>query len=60
MATNFGKLDFAVSFNRLTAFPLDAKSYFESYASATQAAQTAEEAGYTQDDNVVDGDYREV
>ena len=45
MATNFGKLDFAVSFNRQTAFPLDARSYFESYAAATQAAQGAEEAG---------------
>lgn len=45
MATNFGKLDFAVSFNRQTAFPLDAQSYFESYAAATQAAQNAEEAG---------------
>ena len=29
MAMNFGKLDFAVSFNRKTAFPLDAKRNFE-------------------------------
>nr|DAP41127.1 MAG TPA: hypothetical protein [Caudoviricetes sp.] len=34
MALDFGKLDFAVAFNRQTAFPLDAKSYFESLESA--------------------------
>ena len=45
MALNFGKLDFAVAFDRLTAFPLDAKSYFESYESATAAAAQAEAAG---------------
>lgn len=45
MSMDFGKLDFAVSFNRLTAFPLDAKSYFETYAAANAAAATAEEAG---------------
>lgn len=45
MAMNFGTLDFAVAFNRQTAFPLDAKSYFESYDSAVAAAQTADEAG---------------
>ena len=45
MAMDFGKLDFAVSFNRLTAFPLDAKSYFESLESAQAAAATAEGAG---------------
>ena len=43
MAMDFGTLDFAVAFNRQTAFPLDAKSYFESYASAVAAAQTADE-----------------
>lgn len=48
MALDFGKLDFSVSFNRLTAFPLDAKSYFESYESASAAAQTAEAAGSNQ------------
>lgn len=48
MALDFGKLDFSVSFNRLTAFPLDAKSYFESYESASAAALTAEEAGSNQ------------
>ena len=45
MAMNFGKLDFAVAFNRQTAFPLDAKSYFESLELANAAAATAEEAG---------------
>lgn len=45
MAMDFGKLDFAVSFNRQTAFPLDAKSYFESLESAQAAAATAEGAG---------------
>ena len=45
MAMTFGKLDFAVAFNRQTAFPLDAKSYFESLAAAQAAAATAEEAG---------------
>lgn len=45
MALDFGKLDFSVSFNRLTAFPLDAKSYFESYESANAAAATADYAG---------------
>ena len=38
---DFGKLDFSVSFNRTTAFPLDARSYFESYTDAVQAAATA-------------------
>lgn len=45
MSMDFGKLDFAVSFNRLTAFPLDAKSYFETYTAANAAAATAEGAG---------------
>ena len=45
MALDFGKLDFAVAFDRLTAFPLDAKSYFESYETAAAAAATAEAAG---------------
>ena len=34
MAMEFGKLNFAVGFNRTSAFPLDANSYFESYAEA--------------------------
>lgn len=45
MAMNFGTLDFAVAFNRQTAFPLDAKSYFESLELATAAAASAQEAG---------------
>lgn len=45
MSLDFGKLDFAVSFSRQTAFPLDARSYFESLASAEAAAKTAEVAG---------------
>lgn len=45
MAMTFGTLDFAVAFNRQTAFPLDAKSYFESLELATTAAASAQEAG---------------
>lgn len=45
MALNFGKLDFSVSFNPTSAFPLDARSYFESLESANAAAATAEEVG---------------
>lgn len=45
MALDFGKLDFAVAFNRQTAFPLDAKSYFESLESAQAATQSADAAG---------------
>lgn len=45
MATNFGKLNFSTSFNPTSAFPLDARSYFESYEEAVAAAQTAEAAG---------------
>lgn len=45
MAMTFGTLDFAVAFNRQTAFPLDAKSYFESLTDAQAAAATAQEAG---------------
>ena len=45
MAMTFGTLDFAVAFARQTAFPLDAKSYFESLTAAQAAAATAEEAG---------------
>ena len=47
MSMDFGVLDFAVGFNRLTAFPLDSKSYFESYDAAVAAAATAEPAGST-------------
>lgn len=42
---DFGKLNFSVSFNPTTAFPLDARSYFDSYSTALAAAQSAEEVG---------------
>lgn len=42
---DFGKLDFAVAFNPKTAFPIDARCYFNSLALAEAAAATAEEAG---------------
>lgn len=45
MATTFGKLDFHVSFKPSSAFPLDAREYFENYAAALAAAQSAVEAG---------------
>lgn len=45
MATEFGKLNFAVGFNRTSAFPLDANSYFENYADALAAATGAAEVG---------------
>ena len=45
MSLNFGKMDFAVSFSPMTAFPLDARSYFESLAAAKTAAAQAVEAG---------------
>lgn len=42
---NFGKLNFAVGFNRTSAFPLDANSYFENYNDAVTAAAGAAEVG---------------
>ena len=45
MSLDFGKLNFSVSFNPTSAFPLDARSYFESLDAAKAAAATAEEAG---------------
>ena len=45
MALNFGKLNFSTSFNPTSAFPIDARTYFESYDLAEAAAGTAEEAG---------------
>jgi hypothetical protein len=47
MALNFGKLDFDVSLNLTAAFPLDARSYFESLSAAELAAASAEEVGST-------------
>lgn len=45
MSMDFGKLNFAVGFNRTSAFPLDANSYFESYAEALAAVRGASEVG---------------
>lgn len=45
MALDFGKLNFSTSFNPTSAFPIDARTYFESYDLAVEAAGTAEEAG---------------
>lgn len=45
MAMDFAKLDFAVSFNPATAFPLDARTYFESLNAASAAASSAVEVG---------------
>lgn len=42
---DFGKLNFSVSFNPTTAFPLDSRSYFSSLESASAAAATAVEVG---------------
>lgn len=41
----FGKLNFAVAFNPQTAFPLDARYYFDSYDAAETAAESAVEVG---------------
>lgn len=48
MALNFSKMNFSVSFNPTSAFPLDARSYFESYDLALAAAVKAVEAGSTE------------
>lgn len=45
MSMDFGKLNFAVGFNRTSAFPLDANSYFESYTDAIAAAAGAAVVG---------------
>ena len=45
MALNFGKLNFSTSFNPTSAFPIDARSYFETLTAAQEAASKAEEAG---------------
>ena len=42
---DFGKLNFAVSFNPQTAFPLAARYYFSSLSAAEAAAATAVEVG---------------
>lgn len=45
MALDFGKLAFSVSFNPTSAFPIDARSYFESLTAAQEAAASAKPAG---------------
>lgn len=45
MALDFGKLNFSTSFNPTSAFPIDARTYFESLEAAQAAAATAEAAG---------------
>lgn len=45
MSMEFGKLNFSVSFNPTSAFPLDARSYFESLSEAESAATKAVEVG---------------
>ena len=42
---DFGKLNFAVAFNPQTAFPLDARYYFDSLTAAQAAAAEAVEVG---------------
>lgn len=44
---DFGKLNFSVAFNPVSAFPLDARCYFSSLASAQVAASKAQEVGST-------------
>jgi hypothetical protein len=45
MAMTFAKGDRSIAFNPISAFPLDARSYFESYEAAVAAAATAAMAG---------------
>ena len=47
MAMNFGTGNRSIAFNPTSAFPLDARSYFESYELAAAAAASAESAGST-------------
>lgn len=42
---DFGKLNFSVSFNPTSAFPLDARSIFNSFEEAEVAAKNAVEVG---------------
>lgn len=44
---NFGKLDFAVSLDPISAFPLDGRTFFESKEAAEAAAKTAGPVGVT-------------
>jgi hypothetical protein len=53
MALNFGKGQRAIAFAPATAFPLDARSYFESYDLAVAAAAIAAEPGSDAAENTV-------
>lgn len=44
---DFGKLNFSTSFNPTSAFPMDARTVFDTYAEALAAAKTAGEIGST-------------
>jgi len=44
---DYGKLNISTAFNPTSAFPLDARCYFESLADAQAAAATAGEVGST-------------
>ena len=44
---DFGKINRSAAFNPTSAFPLDARSYFESYSAALAAAAQAEAVGST-------------
>ena len=43
----FGKLNFSVSFDPTSAFPIDARTVFDTYEEASAAASTATEIGST-------------
>ena len=47
MSLEFGKNNRSIAFNPTSAFPLDARSYFESYTLAAAAAASAEPAAST-------------
>lgn len=47
MALNFGKANRSIAFDPTSAFPLDARSYFETLSDAEAAAASAKEVGST-------------
>lgn len=47
MALNFGKANRSIAFDPTSAFPLDARSYFETLFDAEAAAASAKEVGST-------------
>lgn len=47
MALNFGKANRSIAFDPTSAFPLDARSYFEKMSDAEAAAASAKEVGST-------------